>query len=152
MIFHMSIRRAPKNSADQWFDESKTLLVVDDNVLVRDLISSILTLEGWHVIQAESGEQALQLLQDTQYRAVISDQNMARMDGVELAQNIHQRFDSDGPRPVLILMTGGLLSDRAEIAADVFDALLFKPVRATDISRAIEEVTEAIPATIPVPG
>ena len=123
-----------------WYEESNCLLVVDDNLLVRELISSLLELEGWEVVQAESAEVALPLLEKVEFRAVVSDQQMSGMTGLELADCIRSSISAGDRRPVLIMMTGGMSRDEAAQVSGMFDALLFKPIKASQITQTIDEI------------
>lgn len=122
-------------------DTSTSLLLVDDNLLVRETLAALLGAEGWQVMQAESTEQALTLLDQNDFRAVITDYQMPGRNGYELASEIHPRFRESACRPVLIMMSGGLPRETAAQATKVFDAMLFKPVKAAEISRTIREIS-----------
>lgn len=65
-----------------------TVLVVDDRPLNRDLVRTILGYEGHHVVEADSGEQALDLLALEAPDVMISDVLMPGMDGYELARAV----------------------------------------------------------------
>ena len=125
---------------DCWYEESNCLLVVDDNLLVRELISSLLELEGWDVVQAESAEVALPLLEKVEFRAVVSDQQMSGMTGLELADCIRSSISAGDRRPVLIMMTGGMSREEAAQVSGIFDAVLFKPIKASQITQTIDEI------------
>lgn len=66
----------------------KTVMVVDDSVTVRKVTSRFLEREGFRVITAKDGVEALQLLQDHIPDVMLLDIEMPRMDGFEVAKNI----------------------------------------------------------------
>jgi chemosensory pili system protein ChpA (sensor histidine kinase/response regulator) len=66
----------------------KTIMVVDDSVTVRKVTSRFLEREGFRVIAAKDGVEALQLLQDYIPDVMLLDIEMPRMDGFEVAKNI----------------------------------------------------------------
>lgn len=66
----------------------KTIMVVDDSVTVRKVTSRFLEREGFRVITAKDGVEALQLLQDHIPDVMLLDIEMPRMDGFEVAKNI----------------------------------------------------------------
>jgi chemosensory pili system protein ChpA (sensor histidine kinase/response regulator) len=75
----------------QYKDEDmseKTVMVVDDSVTVRKVTSRFLEREGFRVITAKDGVEALQLLQDHMPDVMLLDIEMPRMDGFEVAKNI----------------------------------------------------------------
>ena len=66
----------------------KTIMVVDDSVTVRKVTSRFLEREGFRVITAKDGVEALQVLQDHIPDVMLLDIEMPRMDGFEVAKNI----------------------------------------------------------------
>jgi chemosensory pili system protein ChpA (sensor histidine kinase/response regulator) len=68
--------------------EEKLVMVVDDSVTVRKVTSRFLEREGFNVITAKDGVEALQLLQDHIPDVMLLDIEMPRMDGFEVAKNI----------------------------------------------------------------
>lgn len=66
------------------------VLLVDDNAAIRDLAARILTFEGYQVITAENGEEALALAStlNGQLGLVVTDIRMPVMDGLELATRL----------------------------------------------------------------
>ncbi len=66
----------------------KTVMVVDDSVTVRKVTSRFLEREGFRVITAKDGVEALQVLQDHVPDVMLLDIEMPRMDGFEVAKNI----------------------------------------------------------------
>ena len=81
-----------------------TVLVVDDESSLRRLIARRLANEGYRVLEAGDGIEALALLQtpDTDIRLVITDIRMPRMDGYALADQIGDRPKS----PPIIFVSG----------------------------------------------
>jgi chemosensory pili system protein ChpA (sensor histidine kinase/response regulator) len=66
----------------------KVIMVVDDSVTVRKVTSRFLEREGFRVITAKDGVEALQLLQDHIPDVMLLDIEMPRMDGFEVAKNV----------------------------------------------------------------
>jgi len=69
-------------------ESEKTIMVVDDSVTVRKVTGRFLEREGFRVITAKDGVEALQLLQDHIPDVMLLDIEMPRMDGFEVAKNI----------------------------------------------------------------
>lgn len=67
------------------------ILVVDDEWVVRDSLKEWLVDEGFHVAMAESGEQALGMLEAEDFHLMLTDIKMPGMDGVELLQEAKTR-------------------------------------------------------------
>jgi heterodisulfide reductase subunit A len=77
------------------------ILVVDDELIVRDSIKDWLEDEGFAVDAAESGPDALKLLSEQPYHLMLTDIKMPGMDGVELLQKAKQ----DYPDLCVVMMT-----------------------------------------------
>ena len=65
-------------------NKMKTILTVDDSPSIRQMLANVLTSNGYHVIEAEDGQQALELAKHSQADLVLTDQNMPKMDGISL--------------------------------------------------------------------
>jgi DNA-binding NtrC family response regulator len=80
--------------------EPKTILVVDDEESLLLTLVANLELEGYQVIDASRGDQALQIVKSRRIDLVLSDIRMPGMDGVELARQIHA---IDAELPVMLM-------------------------------------------------
>ena len=79
-----------------------TVMVVDDSLTVRKITSRLLTREGYQVVLAKDGVDALEQLLEVMPDVVISDIEMPRMDGFDLVRNI--RADKRlGALPVIMI-------------------------------------------------
>ncbi len=65
-----------------------TILVVDDSISTREIELSMLELEGYEVVGAVDGVDALEKVRGGRFDLVVSDLNMPRMDGLKLLENI----------------------------------------------------------------
>ncbi len=113
-----------------------TALVVDDDSLVLMNIAAMLEDLGHDVVEANSGEQALRILERrTKIDFVITDQLMAGMTGVQLAA----KLEVERPELPIILATG-----YAELPADADPSLvrLSKPFMQQDLIRVIRKLFE----------
>lgn len=66
----------------------QNVLVVDDEEVIRDVCSQILTGDGYSVTTAASGKEALHLVSENNYDAVVTDIMMPDMSGLELLEVI----------------------------------------------------------------
>lgn len=78
---------SPEVEAEQE-DRPQQILVVDDSVTVRKVTSRFLEREGYEVMTAKDGADALMILQDNIPDLMLLDIEMPRMDGFEVAKNI----------------------------------------------------------------
>lgn len=111
------------------------VLVVDDDHGVLRLTARILRLEGYTVLEAASGADALLILDhQPDVRLVLTDVVMPEMHGLDLAATIMER----APRPTVILMTGHAaeLSGRLE-SRDPSLPLLLKPFTSQQLIKTV---------------
>ncbi len=66
----------------------RTILVVDDSATVRKFVSVSLSMQGFRVVTAEDGMDALEKLPREHVDLIITDLNMPNMDGMELARTL----------------------------------------------------------------
>ncbi len=112
-----------------------SILLVEDDHDMREVIARILERTGYHVTQAANGEQAIRLLTQTDpdrpsYDVVLTDIIMENIDGVEVANVARTQPDP----PEVILLTGHATLDTAiaSVRAGVFDYLQ-KPCRMIEL-------------------
>lgn len=79
---------------------SITVLFVDDEALILDFLEDAFA-EDYHVLRAQSGDEALRLLEENPVAVIITDQRMVGMTGVELLSIVQERY----PETVRLLMT-----------------------------------------------
>lgn len=80
------------------------ILLVDDSVSMREMVSFTLKEAGHDVVEAEDGVQALDVIKDNAFNLVITDVNMPNMDGIILTGKLRE-IDSLKFTPILILTT-----------------------------------------------
>ncbi|WP_374402606.1 Hpt domain-containing protein [Niveibacterium sp.] len=86
-----------------------TVMVVDDSLTVRKITSRLLEREGYRVVTAKDGVDALEQLVETMPDVMLLDIEMPRMDGYDLTRNI--RAD-DRLRPLPIIMITSRMADK----------------------------------------
>ncbi len=92
-------------------DRIKKLLVVDDEASHRMMIEAVLQDVGWLVEEAESGEEALQILEETRPSVVLLDMRMPGMGGQETLQKI---LEIHPGLPVIMLTAHGTVDSAVE--------------------------------------
>jgi two-component system chemotaxis response regulator CheY len=95
---------------------SKTILVVDDADFIRRLVSIILTMEGYAIIEANNGKEALDMLGNTPVDIIITDLNMPVMDGIELVNAL--RSEPAYKNIPVVMLTSDFLESRKQKAFD----------------------------------
>jgi CheY-like chemotaxis protein len=113
---------------------SKLVLLVDDDLDVQDLLSSMLCHEGYDVHTASNGAEAIESLQDSPYPdVVVTDLRMPGTSGGELIEYIRR---ADGLANVSVAVLSGN-PEEAPLECKVFR----KPVRFADLLRFIRQHT-----------
>lgn len=128
---------------------ARTILIVEDDRDIRDVLADILVDEGYHVLLAEDGLEGLQRLRDgPQPALILLDLMMPRMDGFQFRDEQRSRPEWRDI-PVVLLTAGGDLPDKAR-KLDAADALR-KPVKLESLLEMIDRFTPPLRAPAP-PG
>ncbi|MBA3596778.1 MAG: Hpt domain-containing protein [Methylibium sp.] len=93
------------------------ILVVDDSLTVRRVTQRLLVREGYRVVLAKDGLEALERLADERPTVVLSDIEMPRMDGFDLVRNI--RGDARLSALPVIMITSRIAQKHREYAAEL---------------------------------
>ncbi|HCN46348.1 MAG TPA: response regulator [Pseudomonas sp.] len=101
-----------------------TVLVVDDEYVISDILELALEDAGYQVEKASNGARALEMLEKTRVELLITDYMMPVMNGEELARNL--RADPQFKALPIILMSGAQASIGRENPG-LFDGVLDKP-------------------------
>ncbi|BBH47210.1 fused response regulator/phosphatase [Pseudomonas sp. KU43P] len=126
---------------------SATLLIIDDDDVVRASLAAYLEDSGFSVLQASNGQQGLQVFEEHQPDLVICDLRMPQMGGLELIRQISERAPQ---LPVIVVSGAGVMSDAVEALRLGAADYLIKPLedlavlehsvrRALDRSRLVLE-------------
>ncbi|GEM85643.1 MAG: Hpt domain-containing protein [Thermaceae bacterium] len=115
------------------------ILLVDDSLSVRKVVAGMLRKAGHPVVTASDGQEALELLESGEYRAVLTDLEMPRMSGFELLEEVRRR-------PHLSHLRVGVLTTRAsgkhrDLAVELgANAYLTKPADEVELQRFLSGV------------
>ena len=117
------------------------ILVIDDEELIRTLISRILTRDGHEVDEAENGEVGLQLIELHQYDLVITDIIMPAVDGIGVILSLKEKH----PQIRIIAITGGPAKNDRVYLLNVckmmkVDLVLPKPFEVDELRTAVKEL------------
>jgi len=110
-----------------------TLLVVDDDAMVRNVTAKLLRLRGHTVEKARGGPEALDKLAERPFDLVVTDLGMPKMSGDELAYHIRQHH----PHLGIVLLTG---HTDAEDQSEHVDVVVKKPFRIDVLEATIQRL------------
>ncbi|MDQ3298632.1 MAG: ATP-binding protein [Myxococcota bacterium] len=118
---------------------SGRILIVDDNVDAGELLAELLRIVGYDVTFRSDGAAALEIVGVTRPDVAVLDIGLPGLDGYELARRL--RADASLQPLRLIALTGyGLASDRSRASEAGFDLHLVKPVNATSLINALDQL------------
>ena len=121
---------------------AQVIMVVDDSITVRKITTRLLEREGYRVVTAKDGLEALELLRETLPAVMLVDIEMPRMDGFDLTRNV--RGD---PRtqeiPIIIISSRTADKHRNQAAALGVNAFLGKPFQEAELLEQIDEIRTA---------
>lgn len=117
----------------------KKILVVDDEIGIRQSLKKILEKEGYEVLTASNGEEAFKVIRSDAVDLLISDIRMAGMDGLELLKVCK----SVSPYTEVIMITGYASVDTAvdSMKQGAYDYIT-KPFKKADIVKAVQKAIE----------
>ena len=103
--------------------ENSTILIVDDNQEIREIIEILLTGEGFQAVQAKDGMTALELLKEREFDLIILDIMMPGMNGYQTCLEIRKMSNA----PILFLSARTKDSDKTLGFSSGGDDYLPKP-------------------------
>ncbi len=126
-----------------------TILVVDDEEDIRQLLAALLRRAGYEVSVAQSGEEALAKLRETPCDLVITDLRMPGMDGLQLLRRIATEF----PTSRAIVLTGyGSIQSAVEATKLGADNYISKPIVFDEFLQAVRATLERGQPVRPTPS
>lgn len=120
-------------------DKIKVLLV-EDNYMNKVLVREILTLNGYEIIEAESGTEGLKKLTLENPDIVLMDLHLPEMDGIT-ATRIIKADERNRHIPVLALTASAMKGEEQNLIDKGFDGYVAKPI---DVKKLLEAITESM--------
>jgi response regulator RpfG family c-di-GMP phosphodiesterase len=127
---------SPSRPIEFHFNTDKpTILVVDDERVIREILSDFLSVEGYVVRTVEDGVEALKELQRRSYNLVISDLKMPNMNGLELIEQI----TTLGIPVLTVIMTGfGTVETAIEAMKQGAYDYILKPFKVEEVVHIVQ--------------
>jgi putative two-component system response regulator len=115
------------------------ILVIDDEAIVRMLVVEILEAAGHSVVDADSAERALELLDSGDFDLVVSDVIMPGLSGLELLQRVQAQRAS---LPVVLVTGAGTYETLSQALTRGAAGLVTKPFAHADLQSAVADAIE----------
>jgi len=122
-----------ENAAD-----TKRLLLAEDNVVNQAVATKILERMGYEVDVAVNGIEALQLLKEKEYGAVLMDCQMPEMDGYQATANIRDGRGGRSDIPVIAMTANAMQGDRERCMEAGMDDYLSKPIAMKQLAEKLD--------------
>jgi two-component system, NtrC family, response regulator AtoC len=119
-------------------------LVVDDNNLIRSNVAEVLSEDGWDVSEAESAEQAFEMLHRDDWALVFCDVKLSDKNSGE-GYDVLRRFTEEQPQAQIIIMTGhgSAVGALDAVSSGAYDYLM-KPFDVEDVLKISQSVRHGI--------
>ena len=114
-----------------------SVLVVDDDAGIREILSDMLAMSGYEVQTSPDGFSALEAMNGHEFDLIITDLGMPGMSGLELAANVHQ---TNPELPIAMITGWGIQLNDAEIQQKGIKSITAKPFRISEMRRVVEEL------------
>jgi adenylate cyclase len=107
--------------------QSKTILIVDDVPAIRALFTRYLRNDGYNTVEVETGEQALDQAEKTQFDGILLDLNMPGIDGIETCRRL-RAMEMHRVTPILIITSADKNTTLSEAFEAGCDDFIVKPI------------------------
>jgi len=115
-----------------------TVLVAEDSTDTRIMLKRAFELKGYHVFEAQDGQQALEMARRYRPNLIVVDLNMPVLDGLETIKSF-RKLERDGDHTPIVAITAydvyGMEEAAKEIGSNVY---LTKPLDLEDLDRALK--------------
>ncbi|OPY08739.1 MAG: Transcriptional regulatory protein QseF [Syntrophaceae bacterium PtaB.Bin038] len=117
------------------------MLIVDDEVTVREIFKDFFGASGYRVLTAEGADNAIEILNDREVDVIFLDLRLFGTNGLELGRRIRK----EKPLAILFAITGWAgLFEVEECREAGFDDFFIKPVEFDMLQKAVEDAFERV--------
>jgi DNA-binding NtrC family response regulator len=116
------------------------ILVVDDELLIRDLLYDFFITQDWDITVAEDGQKAIDCLKNREFDIVLTDLKMPDIDGMDLTGRIRNLY---GDLPVVIMTGYPSLDSALEALRHKVDDYIIKPFNVNQLFKVVKKAVES---------
>lgn len=116
----------------------KSALLIDDDPIVRKVLSKALSTAGWTIHESKDGEEGIQAALQHHPTAVICDLLMPRCNGFQVCRALRERAGELTGLKIIVTTSRGFATDRLNAFESGADHYLVKPVLAEEILKLLE--------------
>ncbi|MCR9111471.1 response regulator [uncultured Marivita sp.] len=121
---------------------SKTVLIVDDSPSVRKMVQMTLAGAGYDIIEAEDGQDAFEKATSNRIDAILTDQNMPRLDGLNFIRQFRGTPQSVGV-PIVFLSTESDANLKSQAKEAGATGWMVKPFDQNQILAVVKKIVGA---------
>jgi CheY-like chemotaxis protein len=118
------------------------ILIADDEMVLRFLLSETLSDEGFEITEAEDGGQAIDFIQKKEFDLIILDYMMPEKTGVEVCEWLRNQDNPNRQAPVVLLTAKALEKDRERAQAAGVTTYIVKPFSPIQLITTIEQLLQ----------
>ena len=117
------------------------ILIVEDDEKSRKLVRDVLTVKGYTIVEAETGEEGVRLARERRPSLILMDIRLPGINGIEALRQLRAEPTTRGV-PVLA-MTASVMPEHRQTVTDAgFDAFQSKPISVKAFVAAVEQLLE----------
>ena len=118
---------------------NELILIVEDDEKSRKLVRDVLTVKGYTIVEAETGEKGVRLAQERRPSLILMDIRLPGIDGIQALGRLRADL-STRQIPVLAMTASVMSGDRQRVLGAGFDAFQSKPIKIKDFVAAVEQL------------
>lgn len=117
------------------------ILLSEDNLVNQKLAVKLLEKQGWEVMVAGNGKEAVELIERDGFDLVLMDVQMPEMDGIEATRVIREKEKCSGKHiPIIALTAHAMKKDRNACLEAGMDSYISKPIKVKELFEEIEKL------------
>ncbi len=118
-----------------------SLLLVEDELVSQTIVASLLSSEGYEVVVASNGLEALEKITQNTFDVILMDLRMPDMDGFETTQQIRSLPDKKAASTKIVAFTGDVMKETVQhCLKDGMDGVIAKPINIAEINRVLSSL------------